>query len=121
MSNSNIEDHALEDENISVQPNAPTPQPGYGIAFDEGLAQAVSEFTKDDLFKKLKSNYALQKKDRIARQCLNSAQNTEWLHYFKGMAAAVDLFFSDMENVAKEYQKANSDDDTESSDKKQKK
>ena len=106
-------DHEVVEDSVRISTNAPIPQPGYGLYFSEQLAQAISEFTTTDLYKQLKANYALQKKDRIARQALNSAQNTEWLHYYKGMAAAVDLFFKDMESVAAAVIKTDDDDKSE--------
>lgn len=111
MSNSKVDSdlHEVEDDNISILENAPIPQGGYGLVFSEAMAQEISEFTTTELFKKLKAIYGLQKKDRIARQCLNSAHNTEWLHYFKGMAAAVELFFNDMEKTAEAFKKAHDD------------
>ena len=106
-------DHEVE-ESVALSPNAPIPQPGYGLIFTEQAAQEISEFVASDLFRQLKSNYALQKKDRIARQALNSAHDVQWLHYFKGMAAAVDLFFKDMESIAGEYMKSEGDSETRS-------
>lgn len=119
MSNSNPPDglHELDTEKVLLMEDAPVAQSGYGLIFSEATAQEISEFVHGDLFKKLKRNYALQKKDRIARQALNSAHNTEWLHYFKGMAAAVDLFFKDMESIAKELKKDDdNDNDTDEKD-----
>lgn len=117
MSNSKIDEglHELETEKVLLMEDAPVPQSGYGLIFSEQMAQEISEFVHSDLFKKLKRNYALQKKDRIARQALQGAQNLEWLFYFKGMAAAVDLFFKDMEAVSKELK--DDDDESEAEDK----
>lgn len=94
---------------ILIKKNPPLPQPGYGLIFSEALAQQVSEFVDSPLFKTLKRVYALQAKDRTARQCLQGAQNTEWLMYYKGVAAAADIFFKDMEAAKKAYIDANSD------------
>lgn len=110
----------MEDDVITLLENAPVPQGGYGLIFSESMAQAIAEFTASELYKKLKSNYALQKKDRIARQALNSAHDVQWLHYYKGMAAAVDLFFRDMESVSEEYKKQQGDADTAKSDRQHK-
>ncbi len=116
MSNSN-DDHQLQDEKIVLMQDAPIPQGGYGLVFSEEMAAEISQFTETKLFKDLKRIYGLQKKDNIGRQCLQSANDEKWLHYFKGMAACVDLFFKDMESTAKEYRKAQGtdtdDDDTE--------
>ena len=115
MSNSKIESelHEIEENKIVLMADAPMPQAGYGLVFPEGLAQEISEWTTTDLFKKLKRYYGLQKKDIVARSALNNANNTEWLHYYKGMAAAGDLFFKDMEAVAQEVNK-DDDEDTDS-------
>jgi len=112
MSNSKIESelHEIEENKIVLMADAPMPQAGYGLVFPEGLAQEISEWTTTDLFKKLKRYYGLQKKDIIARSAINNAHDVAWLHYYKGMAAIVDLFFKDMEAVAKEYQKRDAKD-----------
>lgn len=110
MSNSENKEK-LDDLHIEITPDNFIPHGGYGIIFSEEMAQRISEFVASDFYKLLKKTYPLQKKDKIARQALQGANNTEWLHYFKGMAAAVDLFFQDMEAVHKEFVKANSDED----------
>ncbi len=105
MSNSKVDNipiEEIEENEIILMTDAPTPQSGYGLIFSTAFAAEITEFTTTDLFKKLKKHYALQKKDIIARQSLNSAQSMEWMMYYKGMAAAVDLFFKDMIAVAKE-------------------
>lgn len=89
------------------------PPPGYGLKFSEQQAQQITEFVKSPLFKMLKRVYGDQAKTRTARQCLSSAQNTEWLMYFKGIAAATDLFFTDLEKTADVFKKQTSDDDKE--------
>jgi len=106
----------IEENEIILMAEAPTPQSGYGLFFSTEMAAKIADLVGTDIFKNLKRNYALQKKDIIARQTLNSAQNTEWLMYYKGMAAAVDLFFKDMEAVAKEV---NKDDDAPEEDSKE--
>lgn len=116
MSNSKVDNipiEEIEENEIILMVDAPTPQSGYGLVFPTSMAAEIAEFTTTDLFKKLKKYYGLQKKDIVARSALNNANNTEWLHYYKGMAAAVDLFFKDMEAVAKELNK-DDDEDTDS-------
>lgn len=119
MSNSKVDGidiEEIEENQIILMSEAPTPQSGYGLVFSTELATEIAEFTETDLFKKLKRNYALQKKDIIARSALNNAHDVAWLHYYKGMAAIVDLFFKDMEAVAKALKK-DDEDDTDDSDK----
>ncbi len=116
MSNSKTSDkdlHKLEDTKVLLMHEAPIPQGGYNLIFSEETAQKISEFVATDLFKTLKRTYALQKKDLIARQALNAAHDVPWLHYYKGMAAIVDLFFKDMEATAKAVSK---DEDTDQDD-----
>ena len=121
MSNSKKKDDEIFSPELPPQfkKNPPLPQPGYGLLFSEEQAQAISEFVATPLFKMLKRVYGLQAKDRAARQCLQGAQNVEWLMYYKGIAASADLIFKDLESTAKEYAKANDDSDPE--DKKYKK
>lgn len=115
MSNSKNDGmHELEKENIFIMGNAPVPHGGYSLIFSDELAAQISEFTTTPLFKELKRNYALQKKDLIARQALQSANTAEQLAWFKGMATSVSLFFTDMESVHKVIKKA--DDESEDSD-----
>lgn len=92
---------------VMIKKNPPLPIPGYGLVFSESLAQEISEFVGSPLFKKLKRAYALQRKDSIARRTLQSAQNVDWLMYYKGQASAVDLFFNDMEATKKVYLETN--------------
>lgn len=116
MSNSNVNGIPIEEitENeIILMQDAPTPQGGYGLVFSTEMATEIAEFVGTDLFKKLKRNYALQKKDIIARSSLNNVHDVAWLNYYKGMAAIVDLFFKDMEAVAKAVNK-DDDKDTDS-------
>ncbi len=108
-----IDIEEIEENQIILMSDAPTPQSGYGLIFPTELGAEIAEFVNSDLFKKLKRHYLLQKNDIIARSALNSAQNLEWLFYFKGMAAAVQLFFKDMEAVAKEVNKDEDTDDSE--------
>lgn len=96
---------------LKILKNPPLIPAGYGLLFNQAMAQEISEWVDQPLFKKLKKVYALQAKTRTARQTLNSAQNIEWLNYYKGIAAAADIFFKDMEMVREEYLKANSDGD----------
>lgn len=101
----------IEENEIILMTEAPTPQSGYGLFFSTEMAAKIAEFTESDLFKNLKRSYSLQKKDIIARSALNNAHDEKWLHYYKGMAAAVDLFFNDMKAVAKEVNKDDEPDD----------
>lgn len=121
MSNSKNKDGELfePDKPVQIKKNPPMPQPGYGLVFSDAQAQQIAEFVDSPLFKMLKRVYALQAKTRTARQSLQAAQNVEWLMYYKGIAAAADLFFNDLESTKDEYNKANSDADPE--DKKYKK
>lgn len=96
---------------IDITSNPRIVEPGYNLQFSEQLAQEISEFVSSPLFKKLKKVYGLQAKDRVARQCLNSANNTEWLHYYKGMAAATNIFFNDLEAVRTEILKQDKESD----------
>ncbi len=116
MSNSNVNGipiEEIEENQIILMADAPTPQAGYALIFPVELATEIAEWTESDLFKKLKRYYGLQKKDIIARSALNNAHDVAWLHYYKGMAAIVDLFFKDMEAIAKELKK-DDDKDTDS-------
>ncbi len=118
MSNSNVNGipiEEIEENQIILMEDAPTPQSGYGLVFPTDMATEIAEFVQSDLFKKLKRYYGLQKKTIIARSALNNAHDERWLHYYKGMAAIVDLFFKDMEAVAKEVNK--DDEDTDDSEK----
>lgn len=108
-----IEIEEITENEIILMADAPTPQSGYGLVFSTEMATEIAEFVGTDLFKKLKRYYGLQKKDIIARSALNNAHDDKWLHYYKGMAAIVDLFFKDMEAVAKEVHK-DDDKDTDS-------
>ena len=117
MSSSNVNGvpiEEIEENEIILMADAPTPRSGYGLIFSTEMATEIAEFVGSDLFKKLKRYYGLQKKDIIARSALNNAHDVAWLHYYKGMAAVVDLFFKDMEAIAKEVNK--SEDDTDDSD-----
>ena len=100
---SNSKDSFDPEQPVVIKKNPPLPMPGYGLIFSESLAQEISEFVATPLFKKLKRAYALQRKDSIARRTLQSAQNVEWLMYYKGQASAVSLFFDDMEAVKKAF------------------
>lgn len=106
----------IEENQIILMQDAPTPQKGYGLVFPTELAAEIAEWTTTDLFKKLKRYYALQKKDIIARSALQNAHDVAWLNYYKGMAAIVDLFFKDMEAVAKAVTK-DDEKDTDDSEK----
>lgn len=113
MSNSDGEDGPLlpADQPLRITRRLPLPHPGKGLIFSEAFAQEVSEFVASPFFKKLKRNYGLQAKDRAARNCLDSAQNTEWLMYWKGVAAASQLFFQDLREVHKSFVLANTERD----------
>lgn len=115
MSNSDKED--LDNEYTpgpaQIVKRQPQLQAGFGLVFSESMAQRISEFVEDPLFKDLKKVYVLQAKTRAARQALSSAQNIEWLMFYKGVAAASQLFFNDLIQVKEAYNKANSDPDPE--------
>lgn len=75
--------------------------PGYEIQLSTEQAILIAEFVDSPVFKVLKSVYAAQRKDHIARGGLNSAQTVEQLFYFKGMAAELVRFFKNLEGVKK--------------------
>lgn len=99
------------DQPVQIKKNPPLPQPGYGLIIREDLAQLISEFVDSPLFKKLERAYKLQALDRIGRMCLQSAQNVEWLMYYKGGAAYTKMFFDDMKQIKKSFIAKNSDSD----------
>lgn len=108
MSNSD-DDLFPPDEPVRIKKKAATPLPGYGLVFSEAMAMQISELVASPFFKKLKETYSIKAKDRAARKCLNSAQNLEWLMYWKGMAAAADIFFLDLEATRQEFLAQSSD------------
>lgn len=85
------------------------PHAGKGLVFSEEFAEQISTFVASPFFKKLKRVYAPQAKDRAARYCLNSAQNTQWLMFYKGMAQSAHLFFADLEETRVAVLKRNTD------------
>lgn len=104
-------DEEFMPQEAKIVKRQPQLQAGYGLVFSEALAQQISEFVESPLFKQLKSNYGLQARTRAARQALSSAQDVEWLMFYKGVAAASQLFFNDLKQVKEAYLKANSDPD----------
>lgn len=75
--------------------------PGYKIQLSTKQAIAIAEFTDSQVFKILEQVYGAQRKDHIARSCLNGSQDERMLHYYKGMAAEVVLFFQNMKAIKK--------------------
>lgn len=96
---SNEDDFA---DRISIQKSEPklTP-PGYKIKVSVKQAILIAELVDSPVFKILKNIYAAQRKDHIARTLLNSGQDEGTLFYYKGMAAEVALFLTNMEAVKK--------------------
>lgn len=100
-----------EDDDLRIKKKPPIPRAGKGLVFSEEFAEQIAAFVASPLFKKLKRIYGLQAKDRAARMCLNSAQNTEWLMFYKGIAQSAHLFFADMEETRSSVIKRNTDPD----------
>lgn len=110
MSGSNKEDGMFPpDQPVKLAKRPPLPHAGYGLVFSEALAQEISEFVGSPLFKKLKKIYGLQAKDRAARMAINNANTVEWLHYYRGVAAAGQMFFEDMEKTHEAFLAATTD------------
>jgi len=93
-----------EEGEIKVQKAAPklTP-PGYDVVLDEEQSQLIAEFVDSPVFKTLDRVFVRQRLDQIARMCLNAAQTTEDVKYYKGLAAELVLFFSTMKKVKRAY------------------
>lgn len=107
---SDSKDKGGVEHKIVLEKNAPLPPAGYEIVFDEELAKDIAEFVSSPFYKRLKRAYRNQAIGRAARQCLSSANDVTWLHYYKGMAASTQFFFIDMEATQKAYRKANDPD-----------
>lgn len=106
MTNSKDED--LDRVKVTKKNPQLTP-PGYQIELSEAQAITIAEFVDSNTFKLLKNVYVAQRKDHIARTCLNSAQTDVQLHYFKGMVAELSLFFRNLEGVKKALNKGESE------------
>ena len=48
----------IEENEIILMTEAPTPQSGYGLFFSTEMAAQIAAFTETDLFKNLKRNYS---------------------------------------------------------------
>ena len=75
--------------------------PGYSIKLTVAQGIEISKLLSTPGWKILEDVFVPQRKDHIARQALNSSQDTEQLAYYKGEVAELQLFFLTMKHLKK--------------------
>ena len=101
MSNSTDQDSVL----TVTKRKAKFSPPGYEIVLTEKESQALNEMMQMPGFAVHQHVVVFQRKDHIARKALASADTTEQLQYYKGMAAELQLLVVTLKKIKTQYQK----------------
>ena len=83
------------------------------IRFTAKEKEIIAIGVESDFFKVIANKLRPQRQIKIAVACLNLAQNDIELHRFKGQSSESDWLVNELRKVAKEYNDANLDADTD--------